>query len=325
MDKVALILGDTLIYWSSVVIALAVLTGVVFFLAACLLKSAEMTGAILACPLAIALSLLLGRLVHWYFRADSYESFAAAMTDFSGTEYALIGAFAGSLLAAGILRLVKAVGNLPRLLDCMSIGGCAAIALGRLSGFFTTQDRGEILDGVTNLPWVFPVVNSASGLPEYRFATFFFQAIAAGCIWGLLLLLSRKKRRDGDIALMFLLLYSASQIVLDSTRYDSLRLRSNGFISIVQLLCALTLVLVVAVFATRLKRKTGWKPGHVAVCLITAAAMGGAGYMEYYVQRHGNQAAFAYLVMGGCLCAVVLLGILLWHLTNRETCQAEEA
>jgi len=38
-----------------------------------------------------------------------------------------------------------------------------------------------------------------------------------------------------------------------------------------------------------------------------AGGLGGAGYMEYYVQRHGNQAAFAYSVMSAALAAVVLL------------------
>ena len=39
--------------------------------------------------------------------------------------------------------------------------------------------------------------------------------------------------------------------------------------------------------------------------------LGGAGYMEYYVQRHGDQAQFAYTVMSGCLLAVVVLTLLI--------------
>ena len=45
-------------------------------------------------PLAIALSLLLGRLVHWYCRTSSYDSFEAAMKPFSPGGYALLGIFA---------------------------------------------------------------------------------------------------------------------------------------------------------------------------------------------------------------------------------------
>lgn len=313
MNQIAFFYGDTLVYWSSIVLALGVLTGLVLFLASWLRRSEPVTGALQACPLAIVLSLVLGRLAHWYFRPDSYESLMAAMATFSGTGYALMGAFVGCLLTAGLLRLLGAVGNLPLLLDCMSIGGCAAIAIGRLSCFFTSEDRGEILTGVTGLPWVYPVINETSGAAEYRFAVFFFQAILAGCILAVLFFLYRKRHRDGDVTLVFLLLYCASQIVLDSTRYDALRLRSNGFISAVQILCAVTLVLVIGILAFRVNKRT-WQ---IPIWAITALGLTGAGYMEYYVQRHGDRAGFAYPVMSVCLGAVVLLGLFLWKRTNR--------
>lgn len=318
MNKIAFIYGETLIYWSSIVMALAVVTGTVFFWAAYIRKSDDITGAAAACPLAIVLSLLLARLVYWYFRTDSYESLNTAMTDFTSTGYALTGAFAGCLLTAGILRLLKKTRNFPLMLDCMSIGGCAAIAIGRLSCFFTSDSRGEILPNGTQLPLAYPVINTTSGLPEYRFATFLFQAGIAGCIFLVLLILFwtgiRKQRyQNGDIALLFLLFYCASQIVLDSTRYDSLRLRSNGFISIVQILCALTLALVIVIFSIRLRKRTGGRIWHFAIWLTLVLGMSGAGYMEYYVQRHGNQALFAYAVMGGCLGMIVMLGVILWR------------
>ena len=324
MYKIAFIYGHTLVYWSSVVVALGAFTGILFFWAAYSRRPDSVLGAAFVCPLSVILSLILARLIYWYFRTDSYESLFAAMTDYSHTGFALAGAFAGCLLAAGFLRLVKVVKNLPFLLDCMSIGGCAAVSIGRLSCFFTSDDRGAILSGVTKLPWVFPVMNSTSGLLEYRFAAFLFQAIAAGCIFVILLFVFRAARhRDGDIALLFLLFYCASQIVLESTRYDSLRLRVNGFISIVQVLCALALVFVVSVFLVRYQKKTGWRFWHPALWLLLASALGGAGYMEYHVQRHGNQAFFSYLVMSGCLALIVTLGVVLWCLSKRGKCQEQ--
>ena len=41
--------------------------------------------------------------------------------------------------------------------------------------------------------------------------------------------------------------------------------------------------------------------------LVYAGCAGGAGYMEYWVQRHGDQAVFSYSVMTGCLAVMVLL------------------
>ena len=68
-----------------------------------------------------------------------------------------------------------------------------------------------------------------------------------------------KKRKDGDTALIFLLLYGASQIVLDSTRYDKLFFRSNGFVSVVQVLGALGLLLVIVVFSARMVKARGFR------------------------------------------------------------------
>ena len=42
--------------------------------------------------------------------------------------------------------------------------------------------------------------------------------------------------------------------------------------------------------------------------------LGGAGFMEYYVQRRGNEAVFAYSVMSACLAAVIGLTLLVRQL-----------
>ena len=112
---------------------MAVLTGILFFLAAAARGNREVTSAALALPMAILLSLLFGRLLHRYFLPDAENG------------YVLMGAFAGCLCTAVVLKGTRLEKNMARLLDVMSIGGCAAIALGRLACFFTADDRGRII------------------------------------------------------------------------------------------------------------------------------------------------------------------------------------
>lgn len=321
MNKIAFVFGDLLIYWNSVMMAFAVLVGVMFFWAAFLRQSDNLAGAAMLCPIAIVASLLCARLIHWYFLADSYNGFFAAMTDFTGSGYALSGAFFGCILTAVVLSAMRIIKDLPLTLDCISIGGSAAIAVGRLGSFFTAENRGEILEGIQTLPLVYPVVNTTSGAVEFRFATFIFQALVAAILFVILLALflkNTKKRfcRNGDITLVFMLMYSASQIVLDSTRYDALRLRSNGFISVVQVLCAVALVLTIVAFSIRLCKNKGWKIGYLGIWVLTAGGIGVAAYMEYHVQRHGDQALFAYSVMSAALAVTVLFGLLLWRMSH---------
>jgi len=293
------------------------------FLALYLRETGSGTAAAVCVPVAMALSLGLARFMHWYCRASSYRDLATAMTDLMVGDFALMGVFGGCAFAALILRLTRICRDLPRMLDCMSLGGCAGIAVGRLSSFFNASDRGMVVGSDWGLPWVYPMVNPVSGLGEYRLATFLLQAMVAAILFAALLvfyLMGKKNRslKDGDICIVFLLCYGASQVLLDSTRYDSLYFRSNGFVSIVQVLGALAIGLAAAVFSVRLVRKQGWKNWYLVLWLGLAALLGLGGYMEYHVQRHPGEAAFAYSIMGACLAGLVILCLTIRTLAERK-------
>lgn len=322
MEKIAFISGGTFIYWSSIILALAIVTAIAFYMAAYLAKGGNVTGMCIAIPVSILLSVVLGRFFHWYSRADAYASFAAAMTNYSSGGYALMGAFIGCLLTACLLRLLHLIPNLPRMLDAMAIGGGFGITVGRLASLFNTSDRGVVVPDSVGFPFAYPVVNAVSGVAENRLATFMIQAMLTGGITALLLLyllickIAKKKVKNGDTCLMFLMAYGASQIICDSTRYDSLFLRSNGFISVVQILGLVALVVPLVIFSVRMVKQRGFRVWFLVLWIPILALMGGAGYMEYYVQRHGGEAVFAYSVMGSCLVAIVLLGLVIRALGN---------
>jgi len=312
MEKIAIIFGGQYLYWSAVIVTLAALAAICGFLFLYLKTGGNLAAGFVAVPLALALSMFFARVIHWYCYAETYGSFWSAVTSYSTGGFALPGVFGGCLLAAVVTRCLRIHDNLPRMLDCMCLAGGAAIAVGRLASFFNSSDRGQIVESVQSMPWVYPVTNSVSGATEYRLATFLLQAMVTGVIVLILLvwyLHSHKKTRSGDAALLFLLCYGAAQVVLDSTRYDSIYFRSNGFISIVQVLSALALGLVIVVFSVRMVKACGFRRRYLLLWLAMAALIGGAGYMEYHVQRHGNEALFAYTVMSVCLLAVVGLTV----------------
>ena len=322
MERIAFIYGETFVYWSSIVLTMATVCAICTFVALYLPKSRNVRACALMIPFSMVISLVLARLVHWYCRTDSYSSFLSAMTSFSNGGFALMGAFAGCLFVACFLRLMDTSENLPEMLDAMAIAGAAGIALGRLSSLFNTAGRGQIVNGMTSLPWVYPVTNAVSGTTEYRLATFMLQAIVTAVIFAALLVVylrGQKKgnMKDGDAALLFLLCYGASQVILDSTRYDSLFFRSNGFVSIVQVLGAFGIGIPTILFSIRLVKQKGWKYWYLGLWALWAGLMGLGGYMEYYVQRHGDQAVFAYSMMGTALVALVALGCTIRFLAER--------
>ena len=314
MDRIAIIYGETFLYWSSIILTFAVAAAVCTFLFLYLREKYNGLSAALLVPGAMAASLFLSRAMHWYCMANAYESLEGALTTFTGGGYALMGVFAGCILAALMLRLLGFVKNLPFAFDCMALAGGVGITVGRLACFFTASDRGPVIESIRSLPIVYPVSNAVTGVVEWRFATFLIQSIVTGAITLVLLLFylagqqgKRRKVRDGDTATLWLCAYGASQVVLDSTRYDSLFMRSNGFISIVQILSAGALLFAIVYFSVRMVKARGFKWWYVPLWLVYAGCVGGAGYMEYWVQRHGDQAVFSYSVMTGCLVMLVII------------------
>lgn len=317
MEKIAFIIGESFLYWSPIIIAMAAVAAMLMYAAVYLKRDGNVFALSCSILLSILFSIPLARLVHWYCRTNTYTSFASAMTDYTQGGFALMGAFGGCLLAALLLRLLMVSDSLPRMLDGMVIGGGVGIAVGRLASLFNASDRGMVLPDSVGLPFAFPVTNAVSGGLENRLATFIIQSILTGAIVLLLMIFiawcaSRKKKiPDGDVCLIFLLCYGAIQIICDSTRYDSLFFRSNGFVSIVQILGLVALVIPIAVFSIRMVLRKGVQWWEFLLWIATLGMMGLAGYMEYYVQRHGSEAAFAYSVMGVCLVGIVLLALVM--------------
>ena len=100
MDKIAFVSGELFIYWSSIIMTLAVAASCCIYLGlfAGRREGSLFTG-ILTLPLAMIFSLVFARLLHWYCRTDSYRSLAAALTDYSSGGYALAGVFLGCFVA----------------------------------------------------------------------------------------------------------------------------------------------------------------------------------------------------------------------------------
>ena len=324
MEKIALISGDKFIYWSPILLALAAVAAIGFYVAVHVKKDGGLFAAAVSIAISIVLSIPLSRLIHWYCRTASYESFETAMTDYSRGGYALSGVFFGCLLAACLTRLVRISPSLPQMLDSMAIGGSVGIAVGRLACVFNTADRGMIVPDEIGFPFAYPVANAVSGAMENRLATFMIQSMLAGAIavlllaWMLLCALRRKKAPDGDIFMVFLLTYGASQIICDSTRYDSLFLRSNGFVSIVQIFGLVALLIPVIWFSVRMVLNRKMRIWYYPIWVVIVGLLGLAAYMEYYVQRHGNEAVLAYSVMGACLIVVVILGLVIRFISTKK-------
>ncbi len=313
MENLAISTDVFRIYWSSIITALAVFCAVVSFLSI-YKNNKRYFEKQLFVIISIVVSLVLSRLIHWYLKTDAYESLTMAFTNFYVGGYALIGAFFGTILVALIFKIFGITKSLSKLLDAVAISGALGISVGRLAPRYLLSNRGFVVEEF--VPFLTTVVKDpVSGSEEVRFACFYAQALACFLIAIYLMIYygfkaKRQKYIDGDVFFRFAVLYAASQMLLDSTRYDSLFLRSNGFVSLVQICSGTVLILLMIISFIRIliiPGKTVKKGKQLLIFSLGLLSAGFCGFMEYYVQRHGDQYVFAYSMMFLALIEIIFV------------------
>ena len=313
MNPIAVYIGDIVLYWSAVIISVGFLAALFMSLGLQLSNKGRLVSMLLFFPLAIVFSIPLCRALHWYCHQEQYGSFLKAVTNYSVGSYVLIAAIPGIWLAAWIAARLDD-GDTAKLLDAAAPGMALAIAFIRLSSLFNSSCRSKIT--VTNgLLQHLPLAASnttSTGSIEYRFATFFvhFLVLLVLCLFLLRFFFKRRHipmkvgRFEGNTVRMFLLYYCASELVLDSTRYDSSFLPINGFVSIVQIIAAVCMLVLLVYYSALSIRANGRRWWHWLLWIMWIAALGCGGYMEYLVQRHGNWYLGCYAAMA--LCCLIL-------------------
>ena len=124
-------------------------------------------------------------------------------------------------------------------------------------------------------------------------------------------MLRRGEEARGRVFALFLALYGAGQIVLDSTRYDPDFFRFNGFVHMPQILCGAALAGAIVWLSVRSVQKNRLRWYHWTCWALTPFGMGLGGYMEYYVQRRAGEYILGYGVMSAALALAAAAAVVL--------------
>lgn len=313
MNPIAIYYESTVLFWSAIVISVGLLAALFMSLSVQVSNKGRIVSMLLFFPLALVFSIPLCRALHWYCHQEQYGGLIKALTDYTAGSYVLTAAIPGVWLAAWIAAKLDD-GDTAKLLDAAAPGMALTVAFVRLSALFSSACRSKIpvtTGLLQHLPLAAGITNSA-GTTEYRFATFFahFLLMMLLCVCLLKFFYKRRfipmkaGRSEGSTVNMFLLYYSASEMVLDSTRYDSSFLPINGFVSIVQIIAAVCMLLLLIHYSRMSIRANGRRFWHWLLWLVWLAALAGGGWTEYLVQRHGDWYLGCYGAM--TFCCIVL-------------------
>ena len=316
------------IYASAAVITLGYLLAALITLI--LYRSRHRSGAAVMAlaSLGFVFGVVFSRVLHWYFNTETYASFLGAMTDYSVGTFCLPGALLGIWLAAWLSKKLGLTPTVGELLDAAAPGVALLIALIRLSALFNTTCRSRILvktPWLQRLPFASPMTDTAGNV-TYRMATFFLEFILMLIVMVIVLRFFNEKSgrrmkrgcpRTGNAARLFVLLYAAVEIVMDSTRYDSplmhFRLLSSlnqysAFISLAQIFAAVTALGILIHFSRCSIRANGFRWYHPLCWLGFGASLFGIGKLgEYNVQRYAAYLKCYGIMSASCLLMVVLI------------------
>ena len=245
-DPIAFSVFGMDIRWYGVLIASAVLLGL--WIACrrapqfCLQPDTVLDALLVGLPMGIIGARTYYVLFHWTYYGGDWQR----ILDIRSGGLAIHGGLIFAILGIWVYCRIKER-KFSALLDLLA--PCAALgqAIGRWGNFFNREAHG----GPTDLPWAIEVDGT------WVHPTFLYESLWCFFLFWLLLWVSKKRTFDGQIFLLYGMLYSIERFLVEQLRTDSLML--FGTLKAAQAL-SLTILLVFGVLYFILQRRTGKIP-----------------------------------------------------------------
>jgi len=195
-----------------------------------------MDGVLWIAPFAIVCA----RLYYCAFEWDMYKDNPISILYIWEGGIAIYGAVIGA--AIGILihcKLIKKISVLS-VLDLVSIGFLIGQMLGRWGNFFNREAHGGITDSFLRMG----LINPVTGEGQYYHPTFLYESLWNFVGFIALHFISKKRKYDGQVALLYVAWYGLGRAFIEGLRTDSLWW---GNFRVSQVLAAVTCVIAVVV------------------------------------------------------------------------------
>lgn len=310
MEPIAVYSDSLIIYWRPIVILLGTIVSLLLCFAMYGNNRDSKNVMLIFSPLAVILALLFGKMLHWYCNMEQYEGLGDALTHFSKGDLLIPGVLFGVWLAAVIVAKLMGHRSRMELLDAVAPGLALLIAFVRIADVFTDSCRGKMTVEwalFQRLPFAIAETDG-NGEVTYRLASFMLSFIIMLVITAVLVIFfvneknwtkKRPMKKYGHTFRLFLMLYGAMEIVIDSTRYDAAHLAFPGealaalnkgamFMGLAQLLGAICMVYGLVYYAVMTTKVTkNFRKALVPIIVFVVGIVVG-GVSEYLVQRYSS-------------------------------------
>ncbi len=213
------------IYFYGVILALAIVAGtfVSDYLGQKYFELKKETIIDLA-PYLVVFGIIGARLYYCILNYSFYMRFPTEILAIRHGGISIHGAILGGLIGLFIFAKRRKISAL-KLADVSAIGLVLAQSIGRWGNFFNSEAFGT----PTNLPWKLYIAPQYRPIPytevNYFHPTFLYESILDLAIFGILFFIVKKgwNRKEGNLALIYLILYSFARILVETLRIDSVR------------------------------------------------------------------------------------------------------
>ena len=206
-------------------------------------------------PYLIIFGLIGARLYYCVMDAQFYLRFPSEIFAIRHGGISIHGAILGGLAGLYIFSLRHKI-SFKKLSDITVIGLAFGQSIGRWGNFFNSEAYGL----PTDLPWKFYIAPQYRIIPyqqyEYFHPTFLYESIMDFILFVILVLILKfnKNRKEGNIALYYLIFYSCIRLVVESLRIDSVKYIHGIPVAIVMSVCII-LVAVLLLILNNIKKR----------------------------------------------------------------------
>ena len=173
-------------------------------------------------PYLVIFGIIGARLYYCILNYDFYLRFPTEILAIRHGGISIHGAILGGLI--GLIIFAKRHNlSIIKLADTTAIGLALAQSIGRWGNFFNSEAFGT----PTNLPWKLYIAPQYRPIPynnvEYFHPTFLYESILDFIVFIILFIVAKnyKSKKSGDVALLYLIMYSIVRIFVEHFRIDS--------------------------------------------------------------------------------------------------------
>lgn len=200
-------------------------------------------------PYLVIFGIIGARLYYCLLNYDFYLRFPTEILAIRHGGISIHGAIIGGLIGLLIYAKRHKISAL-KLADVSAIGLALAQAIGRWGNFFNSEAFGR----PTNLPWKLYIAPQYRTIPysdyEYFHPAFLYESILNLFIFGILFYIAKSNscKKEGNIALCYLILYSLARICVEHFRIDSVCYIHGYPIAMVVSACIIVLSIFIFIY-----------------------------------------------------------------------------